>query len=266
MSNFKLSNGLEIPEIGFGTWQIKNGDDAYNACKMALELGYRHIDTAYVYGNEESVGKAIKDSGLKREEIFLTSKLPSHIKTYEGAKEYLAKTLKNLDTDYLDLYLIHAPWPWDSIGKDCEAGNREVWKLFEEEYKKGTLKSIGISNFSVANIKNIESIATVQPMVNQIKYHIGYTEPEIVKYCNEKNILVEAYSPMGTGKILGNKDIEVVANKYGKSITQICIKYCLQNNTLPLPKSGSYGHIKENFDLDFTISDEDMKYLDNITL
>ena len=149
---FELYNGVKIPAVGFGTWQVKDGSEAYDSTLMALEAGYRHIDTAHAYGNEESVGKAIKDSGIKREDVFVTTKLPSHIKTYEGAKEHFAESLASLGLEYLDLYLIHAPWPWSNIGEECTEGNIEAWRAMVELYNEGKVRAIGVSNFAVKDI------------------------------------------------------------------------------------------------------------------
>ena len=261
---FTLYNGVEIPKVGFGTWQIPNGDICYNACLDALKAGYVHIDTAEAYGNEESVARAIRTSGLKRSDVFITTKLPSHIKTYEEAKRHLDESLERLDTDYIDLYLIHAPWPWSEIGKDCKKGNREVWRAFEEAYLAGKVRAIGISNFNVDDMKNILDSCMIKPMVNQVEFHIGHTLDEDVEFCKKNGILVEAYSPIQTGKLLNKIDIMNIANKYQKTVAQICIRYCLQKGTLPLPKSQTTSHIYSNTELDFEISKEDMEYLDRV--
>lgn len=261
---FTLYNGVKIPAIGFGTWQVKDGQEAYNSVKWALEEGYTHIDTAYVYGNEESVGKAIKDSKLKREDIFITTKLPANIKTYEGALEYFEKSLKNLGTDYIDLYLIHAPWPWENVGQECTEGNILAWKAFVELYKQGRVRSIGVSNFHVKDIKAVTEATGVKPMVNQIRYFIGNRQDQITNYCQENDILIEAYSPFATGEIFTNPIIEKMAQKYKTTIAKICLRYCLEKNTLPLPKSVHKERIKENIDIDFKIDKEDMDYLDSL--
>ena len=261
---FTLYNGVEIPKVGFGTWQIKDGDLCVNSCLEALKAGYVHIDTAEAYGNEASVAKAIMLSKIKRSDIFITSKLPSHIKTYEEAKKHIDESLERLNTDYIDLYLIHAPWPWSEIGKDCKKGNIEVWRAFEEAYLEGKLRSIGISNFNVDDMENLLSHCMIKPMVNQIEFHIGHTLDEDVLYCKEHGILVEAYSPIQTGKLLNKIDILNIANKYKKTVAQICIRYCLQKGTLPLPKSQTKDHIISNTDLDFEISEEDILYLDRV--
>lgn len=262
--NFKLNNGVLIPAIGFGTWQVKDGEEAYNSVKWALEAGYRHIDTAYVYGNEDSVGAAIKDSGIKREDIFITTKLPSEVKDYKGTLKCFEESLKALDLDYIDLYLIHAPWPWSNVGQNCDSGNIEAWQAMINLYKKGLIKAIGVSNFSIDNIKNITEATGFKPMVNQIRYFIGNTQKELTKYCQDNDILIEAYSPFATGELLDNSKLEEIAKKYNTTIPKICLRFCIENNTLPLPKSVHKERIYDNLYFDFEISKSDMDYLNNL--
>lgn len=261
---YALSNGVKIPKVGFGTWQSKSGEEAYNSVLWALEAGYRHIDTAYAYGNEESVGKAIKDSGVKREDIFVVTKLPAEIKSYDGAMKHFESSLKALGTGYIDLYLIHAPWPWTEVGKDCTEGNIEVWKAFCELYKSGKVKSIGVSNFHPENIGPLIKATGVKPMVNQIRYFVGNTQEKVSEYCIQNGILIEAYSPLATGELLENGTLDPLAQKYAKSVAKICLRYCLQKGVLPLPKSTHRERILDNTDLDFEISKEDMAYLDSL--
>jgi len=261
---YTLSNGVKLPKVGFGTWQIKNGDDAYNAVKHALEVGYRHIDTAQGYGNEESVGKAIKDSGIPRDEIFVTSKLESHIKNYDDARKTFNETLERLGMDYIDLFIIHAPWPWNEMGKDCSEGNVEAFRALEDIYKEGKARAIGVSNFEVKHIQNILENNEIVPHVNQIGYFIGLDQSETIDFCREHDIFIEAYSPLGIGFLLENDTIQVVAKKYDKSAAQICIRYLLQKGVAPLPKSVHKNRMIENAQLDFVIKEEDMKTLDEI--
>lgn len=261
---FVLHNGIKIPKIGFGTWQSKDGEEAYNSVLWALKNGYRHIDTAYVYGNEVSVGKAIKDSGIKREDIFVTTKLPSDIKTYEGCKEYFEKSLKNLDLEYIDLYLIHAPWPWSNVGQDCKEGNIEAWKAMIDLYNENKVRSIGVSNFLINDIKPLIDATGFAPMVNQIRYFVGNRQQALTEFCKENNILIEAYSPLATGVILDNPKLKEIADKYEVSLAQLCIRFCLENGTLPLPKSVHEERIIQNIDVDFKISEEDMAYLNSL--
>ena len=261
---FKLYNGVKIPKVGFGTWQVKDGEEAYDSTLWAIEAGYRHIDTAYAYGNEESVGRAIKDSGLPREELFITTKLPSHIKTYDGTKEYFKESLASLGLDYLDLYLIHAPWPWSNIGEDCTEGNIEAWRAMVELYNEGKVRAIGVSNFAVKDIVAVTEATGVKPMANQIRYFIGNRQDAITDYCQQNGILIEAYSPLATGEITNHEKLAPIAEKYGVSIPRLCIRYCIEKNTLPLPKSVHKDRIEANIDLDFTIEKEDIDYLDSI--
>ena len=257
---YKLNTGAIIPKIGFGTWQIPNGDEAYNSTLFALKSGYRHIDTARVYGNEESVGKAIRDSSVAREEIFLTTKLPAEIKTYEGALEAFKTSMQTLGADYVDLYLIHAPWPWTDRSGDYTEGNIQAWKAMEEIYKSGRAKAIGVSNFNVRDMQAILDNGTITPAVNQIKFFIGFTQDEITKFCQDKGILIEAYSPLATGRILNNPEVMKIADKYHKSVAQICIRYTSQRGTVSLPKSTHEEYILQNADVDFVIDEQDMDY------
>ena len=261
---FELSGGVKIPAIGFGTWQVKDGSEAYDSTVWALEAGYRHIDTAHAYGNEESVGRAVRDSGIPREEIFVTTKLPSHIKTYDGAIEYFNQSLASLGLDYIDLYLIHAPWPWSNIGEDCTEGNIEAWRAMIDIQKSGKVRAIGVSNFAVKDIKAIVEATGVKPAANQIRYFIGNRQDEITDYCQANGILIEAYSPLATGEIANHEMLKDTAAKYGVSIPQLCIRYCIEKGTLPLPKSVHKERIEANISVDFHIEKEDMDYLDTI--
>ena len=261
---YVLSNGVKIPKIAFGTWQVAPGDEAYNSVTMALKAGYTHIDTALAYENEESVGKAIKDSKIKRENLFITTKLPSHIKTYEGAKEAFYTSLKYLDCGYIDLYLIHAPWPWSNVGQDCEKGNIEAWKAMIDLYNEGLIKAIGVSNFRPEHIKPLIEATGFVPHADQIRFFIGNTQDEVYNYCKENNILVEAYSPLATGKVLNDPEIVKIAEKYNVTPAKIAIRYCLEKGTLPLPKSTHEERIKANLEIDFKLKEEDIKILDKV--
>lgn len=262
--SYTLSNNVKIPKIGLGTWQVKEGDEVYKSVIAALKNGYRHIDTAEGYQNEKGVGEAVRDSGIPREEIFVTSKLESHIKTYEGAKEAFKKTLDELGFDYLDLFLIHAPWPWSNMGQNCDEGNVLAYKAMEELYNEGLIRAIGVSNFEPKHLDNLLANTTIVPHVNQIGYFIGLDQSKTIEYCNERNIFIEAYSPLGIGYLLSNEDIKTVADKYSKSSAQICIRYLLQKNVAPLPKSVNENRIIQNTEVDFEISKEDMTFLDTI--
>lgn len=263
IEKFVLNDKVEIPAIGLGTWQSEKSE-AYNAVRVAVDCGYRHIDTAYNYGNEDIVGRAIKDCGVPREQLFITTKLPSEIKTYNGAREYFERSLNALGLDYLDLYLIHAPWPWSNVGIDCTEGNIEAWKAMIELKKEGKIRSIGVSNFNGEQIDSLINATGVIPSVNQIRFFIGNTQEPICEYCKDKGILIEAYSPLATGKIMEIAEIREIADRLSVSLAQLCIKYCLQRGTLPLPKSVTPSRIADNLKLDFEIPESDMKLLNAI--
>lgn len=258
---FTLANGNPIPKVGFGTWQVPDGETAYNAVRTALDVGYRHIDTAFAYGNEASVGRAVRDSGIPREEIFVTSKLPAAAKTRQEAASRLDESLANLDLGCIDLYLIHAPWPWGEYETRYDEGNLEAWTALEEGYDEGRLKAIGISNFDVHDMENLLDHADVAPMVNQIQYYVGFTEPVITGFAREHGILVEAYSPLATGDIIGNTVVKEIADAHGVSVAQVALRFCLQNGVLPLPKAVGPDHIRANAALDFELGADEMDRL-----
>ena len=261
---FKLNNGIDIPCIGYGTFQTPDGKSVEDGVKEALKIGYRHIDTAYFYQNEKGVGKAIRESGVKREDIFVTSKLWNSDRGYESAKAAFEKTMDNLGLEYLDLFLIH----WPAIKKqfdNAEEINAETWKAFEEIYETGRVKAIGLSNFLPHHIDELMKTAKIKPMVNQIEFHPGFAQIETAKYCLENDIVVEAWSPLGRKEVLENETLVELAKKYNKSTAQICIRWVLQHNILPLPKSVTPSRILENSQVfDFKISEDDMKTIDNI--
>lgn len=259
---FTMSNGVAIHRIGFGTWQIPDGREAYDSVRAALDAGYRHIDTALAYGNEASVGRAVRDSGIAREELFLTTKCPAEVKTAAGARDAFERSFAALDLGPVDLYLIHAPWPWDAVGSDHREGNIEVWKVFEELYDAGRARSIGVSNFDVADLESLASATDVVPHANQIRWFVGSTRPETTAYCQEQGILVEGYSPLATGRLIGDRDIARIAGKYGRTVAQVSIRYLLQRDVLPLPKSTTPSRIAENADVDFELAEEDLAALD----
>ncbi|KRM71257.1 aldo/keto reductase [Lacticaseibacillus brantae] len=254
---YTLANGHKIPKVGFGTWQIPAAQ-AKQAVSDALKLGYRHIDTALAYRNEAAVGEAIRESGISRDEIFVTSKLPAETKSYRGAIRDFETTMTNIGLDYIDLYLIHAPWPWGQPGANFDTENQAVWEAMEAIYASGRAKAIGVSNFNVHDLKNVLRQAEVKPMVDQIQYYVGYTEPEITQFAQESGLLVEAYSPLATGGILKNKDLQAIADRYQVSLAQLAIQFVIQNGVLPLPKAVHRDHIENNAQLDFEISEADM--------
>jgi diketogulonate reductase-like aldo/keto reductase len=259
MGNQKLSNGVFIPSIGLGTWK-STGDDAYAAVLTALKNGYRHIDTAAIYGNEEQVGKALKDSGLKREEIFITSKVWNTDQGYEQTKIALKSTLEKLGTTYLDLYLIH--W-FKGYEKQLS-----TWKAMEEAYEEGLVRAVGISNHNVHHIMNLLEHANIKPMVNQIETHVELQNEFLVNYCTKNNILVEAYAPLMSWRVkemLEKEVLKEIADKYNKSITQVVLRWHIQRGIVPLPKSTNEGRIKSNFNIfDFVLSDEDMNLISTL--
>lgn len=258
---YTLPNGNSIPKVGFGTWQIPDGDVAYRAVRTALDVGYRHIDTAHAYGNEASVGWAVRDSGVPREQVFVTSKLPAEAKTYEDARARLGESIASLGLGYVDLYLVHAPWPWSRIGERSDRGNLEAWRALEEGLAAGRTRAIGVSNFDVHDMRNLLEHADVAPAANQIQYYVGFTEPVITAFAREHGMVVEAYSPLATGDILGNADIRRIADAHGVGVAQIALRFCLDNGVLPLPKATGAEHIRANASLDFELTDEDLRVL-----
>jgi len=260
---YTLHNGIKIPSIAFGTWQISN-DEAYQATLDAIDAGYRHIDTAKSYHNEDAVGRAIKDSGVKREDLFVVSKLRAPALGYDETILAFNTQLKELGLDYMDLYLIHAPWAWDQRGQSRTTENIQAWKAMEQLLKDGKIRSIGVSNFNVDDLKAIINACEIVPMVNQIRFSVGFTQDEIVKFCQSNKILIEAYSPLGTGSVFQNEELKAIALRNNVSVAQLCIKYCLEKGTLPLPKTRSKERMVENASLDFELSINDIKILDGI--
>jgi diketogulonate reductase-like aldo/keto reductase len=257
--SYQLHNGVKIPCVGFGTWQTPSGDVAVAAVEAAFAAGYRHVDTANAYGNEQSVGVAIKKSGIDRKELFITSKLQNKDHGYEAALKAFEETMNNLALDYLDLFLIH--WPNPIYFRDhWQETNAATWKAFEELYEAKKIRAIGISNFFPHHIDAILKDAKVKPMVNQIRLCPGENQSETAAHCKKHSILVEAYSPLGTGLIFGVPELEEIAKKYNKTVSQICLRWSLQNGFLPLPKSVTPARIVENTKIfDFELSGDDMK-------
>ncbi|MBN7811868.1 aldo/keto reductase [Algoriphagus sp. H41] len=263
--NYRLSNGLEIPKLGLGTWFISD-DKVAQAVKEAVALGYRHIDTAQAYQNERGVGEGVKIAGANREELFITTKLAAEIKNYQQALDAIDGSLETMGLDYIDLLIIHSPKPWSKfLGTESFAeGNKEAWRALEDAYKAGKLKAIGVSNFEKEDLENILAGCTVKPMVNQILAHIGNTPLELINFCQKQNILVEAYSPIGHGEIPSNEKLIDLAAKYKVGVAQLAIRYTLQLGLLPIPKTANPVHMKSNASVDFEISSEDMELLSNI--
>ena len=261
---FALRNGYSIPCIGFGTWQASNGEVARQAVKDALEIGYRHIDTASGYYNEESVGLGIRESGLKREEVFVTTKLWNPDRGYETALQACKKSLDLLGVEYLDLYLIH--WPAnDKVYDDPVKVNKDTWRAFEKLHKDGLVRSLGLSNFLEPHIAQILDDAEILPVVDQIEFHPGYPQFDAVEYCRQNDIQVEAWSPLGCGRVLSDERLQKLANKYGKTTAQLCVRWALQHDVIPLPKSVHKERIASNAQVfDFEISPEDVKMIDDL--
>lgn len=261
---FQLHNGVRIPCVGFGTWQTPDGETCISAVKDALAAGYRHIDTAAAYNNEASVGKALRESGVAREDIFITTKLQNTAHGYENTMQAFEQSMRDLGIDYLDLYLIH--WPNPIKYRDhWQEANAGTWKAFEELYEAKKVRAIGISNFHPRHVDELMKTAVIPPMVNQIRLCPGDTQDDVVEYCRRNNILLEAYSPLGTGRIFDVPEMKTLADKYGKSIAQICVRWCLQMDFLPLPKSVTTSRIRENTDVfDFELSEDDVRLISGL--
>lgn len=263
---YTLSNGIEIPKLGLGTWMITD-DMAPRIIREATEIGYRHFDTAQAYGNEHGVGVGIKACGIKRDQLFITTKLDAGCKTYADAKARIDGSLTALGMDYIDLMLIHSPQPWAEFhqGEHYFEGNLEAWRALEEAYTAGKLRAIGVSNFEELDLKNIIDHGQIKPMVNQILTHIGSTPLDLIDYTQKQGILVEAYSPVAHGKIFGSESLAAMAATYKVKIVQICIRYCLQLGLLPLPKTVTPAYMDNNAAVDFEISAADMEALKHIS-
>ncbi len=258
-----LSNGVKIPQLGLGTWFIDDANAA-EAVRQAAKLGYRHFDTAQAYGNERGVGEGVRTCGVPREELFVVSKVAAEHKTYEEAKKGIDETLKKMGLDYLDMMIIHSPQPWVKVNQ-CDdryvEGNRAAWRALEDAYKEGKLRAIGVSNFQIGDLNSLMEACTIKPMVNQILLHISNTPLELVEFCQKNGIVVEAYSPIAHGVILNQPEIKAMAEKYGVSVPQLCIRYTMQLGAVSLPKTANPDHMKTNAEVDFTISEEDMETL-----
>ncbi|MDH0615644.1 MULTISPECIES: aldo/keto reductase [unclassified Agrobacterium] len=257
-----LSNGVQIPKLGLGTWMIDDGKAAA-AVRATTEIGYRHIDTAQAYGNERGVGEGVRASGIARDKLFVTTKLDAGIKDYEKAKAAIDGSLKTLGLDHIDLMIIHSPQPWSEFHGENRyfEGNVEAWRALEEAYGAGKLRSIGVSNFQKVDIDNLIEHASVKPMINQILAHVSNTPFDLIAYLESQNIVVEAYSPVGHGKILDNPEFRKMAERYGVSVPQLAIRYVLQLGPVALPKTANPDHMRNNADVDFEISSADMETL-----
>ncbi|RKF19390.1 aldo/keto reductase [Altericroceibacterium spongiae] len=261
---YTLSNGVKIPKLGLGTWMIED-DKVAQLVQEAVKLGYRHFDTAQAYENERGVGEGLRNCGVARDELFLTTKLDAGIKNFADARAAIDGSLQTLGLDTIDMMIIHSPQPWTEFreGEHFFEGNLEAWRALEEAHKAGKLRAIGVSNFEKIDLDNIIDNGSVKPAVNQILAHVSNTPFELIDYTKSKDILVEAYSPVGHGEILKNKDLSAMAETYGVGVAQLCIRYCLQLGLLPLPKTATPKHLESNIAVDFTISDSDMDVLKN---
>lgn len=256
-----LSNGVKMPNLAFGTFKVNEGDDV-QIILDAINVGYRHFDTAAFYNTEEALGKAIKKSGIPREEFFITTKVWKTSMGYEGAKKSFEESLEKLDMDYVDLLLIH--WPRPDAESDWKKLDIETWKAFEEIYKEGKTKAIGVSNFLNNHMQNILDNCEVVPMVNQIEFHPGYIQKDVVDFDKKHGIVVEAWSPLGRERVFKDKLLNKLAEKYGKSVAQICLAFALQMDVVPLPKSSSVERMKQNMDIDFELEKEDFEKILNM--
>ncbi len=262
----KLSNGVEIPVMALGTWLIAN-DKVAEAVKAAVQMGYRHIDTAQAYENECGVGEGIRTCGVPREQLFVTSKVAAEYKTYEEAAASIDKSLADMGLDYLDMMIIHSPQPWDDVNVSEDRyveGNRAAWRALEDAYKAGKLRAIGVSNFLQEDIDSLWETAEIKPMVNQVLCHISNSPLELIAYCQKKGMVMEAYSPVAHGEAFKNKIIAQMAEKYGVTIPQLCIRFDVQLGMIVLPKTANPEHMKTNAAVDFEISEEDMDVLKQV--
>lgn len=270
---YVLRNGQKIPCIGFGTWQAPNGEVAANAVKVALETGYRHIDTAAAYRNEESVAEGIRRSGINRDDIWITTKRPRAIgdidyRGYEGCIKVFNESLKKLGTDYVNMYLVHwpiQPFGWKKGDDSWKKELQETWRAFETLYKDGKIRAIGVCNCFQEHIEAIYDTCEIKPMLDQIEFHPSYMQQDVVDYAVKEGMLVEAWGPLATGRIFEVEEMQNFAKKYNKSIAQICIRWELQKGLLPLPKSVTPSRIIENSQIfDFEITEEDMALIDKV--
>lgn len=256
METLELNNGIKIPQLGLGVWQSQRGEETQKAVSYALKTGYRHIDTAKIYGNEYDVGKAIKESEIPREDIFITTKLWNIDHGYSQTKTAFETSLKMLDTDYIDLYLIHFP-----IG----GAIYETWKAMEELYKDGYIKAIGVSNFNQEHLDYLMNNANIVPMINQVEYHPYLSHDSLQNYCKKLNIILEAWSPLGSGRFIDDLNFKKIADKYHKTIPQVILRWEIERGVVTLPKSVHQKYIKENIEIfDFKLDSADIGYINSL--
>ncbi|MGY5343565.1 aldo/keto reductase [Paenibacillus glucanolyticus] len=261
----KLSNNVQIPMLGLGTWLL-NDEQAAQAVRDAVSIGYRHIDTAQAYMNEVGVGEGIRSCGVAREELFITTKVAAEAKNYDAVTKSIDKSLEKTGLDYIDLLIIHSPQPWEEFREEKRyfEENKEVWRAMEEAYKTGKIKAIGLSNFLQDDVENIFASCEIKPMVNQILAHVSNTPFELIDFCQKNDILVEAYSPIAHGAILDNADVKVIVDKYEVSVAQLCLRYDIQLGLVVIPKTANPDHMRINAELDFVINNADMETLKNL--
>lgn len=263
---YTLSNGVKIPVLGFGTWKLENNAETSSAVTEAIRLGYRHIDTAAAYHNEEAVGQGIKQSGIPREELFVTTKLANSVRGYEETKAAFLESLEKLELDYVDLYLFHWPRPSENADQWKEL-NAASMRAMEDLVAEGKIRSIGVSNFKAHHIDALLKTAKEKIVVNQIKICPGAVDEETIRYCEEHEIHLEAYSPLGHGMLLENDVLSQIAEEYQKSVAQIALRWSLQKGFIPMPKTKSIDRIAENADIfDFELQDSDMIRIDELDI
>lgn len=263
MKKVILNDGNKIPLVGFGTYKAKE-QEGIEAITTAISKGYSLIDTAAKYENEEAIGKGIKASGVLREEIYITTKLWRENLGFESTKKEFENSLRRLNLDYIDLYLIH--WPANAKNYDnWQKTNADTWRAMEELQAEGKIKSIGVSNFFREHLEALFETANVIPAINQIEFHPGYWQQELVEYCKSKNIVVESWSPLARGKVFGNEVLQAIAKKYNKSVSQVCLRWIIQHDVIVIPKSTSPNRIEENINLfDFELNAVDMERINNL--
>lgn len=260
---FTLANGVKIPRLGCGTWQVA-ADDAAALVSTALRLGYRLIDTAQTYDNQQQVGQGVRGSEIDRAEVFVVSKISPDNRTYDSAAAAIDECVSALDIGVIDLMMVHAPRPFAAMENksgDYMRENIEVWKALEEALEAGKVRSIGVSNFEQEDVDNLLANCKVPPMVNEIRCHIGRTPDAIISYCKAKNIQMLAFSPMGEGRLLKDNEIKAIASKYGVTTAQVCLRYDIQLGTIPVPKTLKEKYLRENLEVNFDLTDEEMDLL-----
>lgn len=262
MKTIQLNNGVNIPAIGYGTYKTSEND--VSIILSAIECGYRLLDTASIYKTEQQTGAAARESGIPREEITVISKVWRNDLGYHKTKEAFAKSLKQTGLNYLDLYLIH--WPANARNfNNWQKTNAETWRAMEELLEEGKIKSIGVSNFWPEHLEALLDSAKIKPAVNQIEFHPGYWQPETTQYCKEKGIVLQAWSPLARGRIFGNEILIEIANRHQKTVSQIALRWIVQQGVIPIPKAASKERMNENFDIfDFALSDEEMELINNL--